>query len=329
MRLTTHLWSLPRVAASRAAGIIIAMRSPYRIARTRNSVRPTLRLIGGLMLSRTAKTGFLTCTAFLGAVMPAMSQVGMPTGTFNLRVTHGSFVLNTGVTVPADLSITDGDPEDFVQIGTIGSDPLILKMVVDGSPDFRMLHLFLDVPQNLGNVYSSGGTSLFDPLDLSPIDVEITGMSFTDTTSVIPVVPNLDYFMTAFLRDTNTSTGGRFYMMPDGTYIGPGVFSPEPQVQVGGNFFNDANTAEYQFTMMSYEDPTASWRWGNIPSPSGRDVLAADGGIIPGDGRVFELGLSIGFIGTPEPGTLALLVPGMVLIMWPPKRGIQQRISAN
>jgi hypothetical protein len=154
-------------------------------------------------------------------------------------------------------------------------------------------------------------------------------MSFTDTTSVIPVVPNLDYFMTAFMRDTNTSTGGRFYIMPDSTYIGPGVFSPEPQMQVGGNFFNDANTSEYQYTMMSYEDPTASWKWGNIPSPTGYDVVGYDGSISPSDGRVFELGLSIGFVGVPEPGTLGLLIPGMAIILWPPKRGIQKRVASN
>lgn len=271
------------------------------------------------MFRSIVRTALFAGAAAVFSAAPAMAQVGEPTGSFHLKVTHGATtVVNTNVIVPADLSITDGDPEDYVQVGTVGGDPIILKMVSEGGPDFRIVHWYLDVPDSLANIYLSGGTSLFDPLNPASIDVEVTGLAFTGTTGVTPLIVNNSTYLAAFMRDTYGGTGGRFYNLPQGTYFGPGVFSPEPQVQVAGQYFLDGNTALYNFTTSSFLSPTASWKWGALPNPGalGLTTVSSGNNNTPSDGgKVFELGLSVAFVGVPEPATLGLLAPGMLFAL--------------
>jgi len=253
--------------------------------------------------------------ATFGAGAPALAQVGEPTGTFGIKITHGgtTIVDNPNVAVPTDIKLSDGDGEDFVQIGTIGpmNSPIILKIVTDDDPNFRISHWYIDVPASLANINLPGPTSLFDPSNPSPIEVEITNLAFTNTTNVTPlIVPNNTY-ATAFMRDL----GGVFYNMPLGNTTGfPG---PGTQVQVPGQAFFDADPAMYSFTGSNF-GPTASWKWSGLPNPGAGTTT--NNGINPnapsfGSGYVFELGLGVSFVGVPEPGTMTLLGGAAVMLL--------------
>lgn len=244
-----------------------------------------------------------TC-ASAGAVF---AQVGEPTGSFGITIRQGETMIvnNPNVAVPMDIKLSDGNGEDFVQIGTIGpmNSPIILKMVTDDDPNFRISHWYIDVPASLANINLPGPTSLFDPANPSPIEVEITNLAFSNTSNVTPlVVPNNTYG-TAFMRDL----GGVFYNLPQGVTTGfPG---PGTQVQAMGQSFLDGDTALYNFTGSNF-GPTASWKWSGIPNPGLGSTT--NNGINPmapslGNGYVFELGLGVSFVGVPEPGTLTLL----------------------
>ena len=261
------------------------------------------------MMKRNRWTAMLLAglAAMSGTAAAARAQVGEPTGSFGIKITHGgtTVVDNPNVIVPADFKLSDGDGEDFVQIGTIGpmNSPIILKMVTDDDPNFRISHWYIDVPASLGNINLPGPTSLFDPSNPSTIEVEITNLAFTNTTNVTPlVVPNNTY-ATAFMRDL----GGVFYNMPLGKTTGfPG---PGTQVQVQGESFFDGDPSMYSFTGSNF-GPTASWKWSGIPNPGA--ATTTNNGINPnapsfGNGYVFELGLGVSFVGVPEPGTLTLL----------------------
>lgn len=262
--------------------------------------------------------------AFVGvagllAASSAQAQVGEPTGSFNITIQHGATtVVNANVIVPADIKITDGDPEDFVQIGTLGPGgaPIILKMVSDNDPNFRIVHWYIDVPASLNNIFMSGGDSLFNPANPNPISVSITGLSFAGTTSVTPLLVNNNTYLTAFMRDTFLGNGGRFYNLPGSNFYAPGVLSPQAQAQVPGSQFLDPNAALYSFGG-TFGQPTATWTWGALPNPAtfGSQAINANGTMSPGDGRVFELGLSVAFVGVPEPATLGFLLPGMLMML--------------
>jgi len=267
------------------------------------------RADGGIVMIRKHGTWALLTgiAATLATSTAAFAQVGEPTGTFGIKVTHGgtTIVDNPNVAVPTDFKLSDGDGEDFVQIGTIGpmNSPIILKMVTEDDPNFRISHWYIDVPASLANINLPGPTSLFDPANPSTIEVEITNLAFSNTSNVTPlVVPNGTY-STAFMRDL----GGVFYNMPLGNTTGfPG---PGTQVQVPGQAFFDGDPAMYSFTGSNF-GPTASWKWSGIPNPGAG--TSTNNGINPmapsfGNGYVFELGLGVSFVGVPEPGTLTLL----------------------
>jgi hypothetical protein len=243
--------------------------------------------------------------------------VGEPTGTFGIKIMHGGTTLidNPFVTVPGDIKLTDGTSEDYVPLGTIGGsgETAILKIVSDNDPDFRIVHFYIDLPASLDDIYRSSGGSLFDPADAAAISVTITGLAFTDTTEVFPMLADNETYLAAYMRDTYMETGGRFYELPGCTHFAPGVLGAEAQCQVAGNKFYDGDTSQYTFSG-SFFEPTASWTWGALPNPGavGASAVNADGSLSDGDGRVFELGLSVAFVGVPEPGTIGLLVSGLV-----------------
>lgn len=267
-------------------------------------------------MSRSRKfTAAVIGVQLLGAATVAHAQVGEPTGTFGIKITHGNTVIvnNPSVTVPQDIKISDGDPEDFVQIGTIGpgADPIILKIVTDDDPNFRISHWYIDVPVSLNDIYSPGPTSLFDPFNPSFIDVEVWDLGFTNTTMVTPLVVGNTTYATAFMRDM----GGVFYNLPLGVTTGyPG---PTTQVQVPGVYFLDNDPNLYTFGG-TFEQPTASWSWRMLPNPGPN--MTTNNGTNPtapsiGNGYVFELGLGVSFVGVPEPGTVGLLAIGFVPLL--------------
>lgn len=262
------------------------------------------------------------CLLTLASVASVQATpIGEPTGSFGLRLMQGNTtIVDANVNVPTDLSIYDGDGEDYVQIGSIGNAPIILKIVSEGDADFRILHWYIDVPGSLNNIYESGGTSLFDPSNNGLISLEIMNLAFTNTTGVTPMVIGNSTFMTQFMRDTSSANGGRFYVEPLGTYFAPGVLSSEPQVQVAGQWFTDADKTLYNFSTSSLFSPTASWKWESIPGTQGLNTISSSGPMPSDAGKVFELGLAVGFVGIPEPGTLGLLIPGLLIMCLPRRR---------
>jgi len=247
----------------------------------------------------------------------ANAGVGEPTGTFALKVQHGATtIVDTIVAVPADIKLSDNTPEGFVQVGSVGSSPIILKMVSDDDPDFRIVHFFLNVPVSTEDIYAASSDSLLDPSNSATINVSISDLEFTDTTEVTPLLVNNNTFLTAFMRDNHLGSGGRFYSLPNSNFYGPGMLGPFAQAQVPGSFFFDGDASMYGFTG-SFAQPRATWSWLALPNPGplGVPAINIDGTISPGDGMVFELGLSVAFVGVPEPGTLAFLLPGMLAML--------------
>jgi len=261
------------------------------------------------------------CLATVSATSVANAQVGEPTGSFEITVRQGgSIIAQDTVTIGVggdleDLKATfqDGDPEDFTQIGTIGAgaDPIILKVTSDGGPSesFRILHWYIDVPVSLTDIYSPGPTSLFDPTG-GDIDVTITGLGFDGGTLASPLLVGNDTYLTSYMRDWQ----GHFYESPSANpynYSGYGV----NDIQVPGSAYLDGDLSEYRFDV-SGSGASSSWTWGNIVNPGlATNVHNGFGSVTPLDpGYVFELGLSVAFVAVPEPSTLAMLVPGLILL---------------
>ncbi len=232
------------------------------------------------------------------SIARAQPGVGEPTGTFGIRITHGATVVvdNAAVTVPADVKITDGDPEGSVQIGEIGGAPVILKIVSDDDPSFRYTHWYISVPASLLDINRPGAISLFDPDNTATIDVEVTDLAFINTIAVTPIIFPNETFLAAFMRDVF----GVFYDLPGGRTI---ASSGGPQVQVPGARFCDADFDPYLFSNCDFSTigtPTATWAWRNIPNP-GRLATTATGGASAADGFVFELALAVAFDGLQGP----------------------------
>jgi len=241
----------------------------------------------------------------------ASAFVGEPYGTFSITVTQGSDVVvaNPAVPVPADIKISDGDPEDFVVIGTIGpaATPIILKVVSEDDPEYRIVHFYIDVPVSTSDIHTPGPTSLFDPIGDPSITVEISGLKFTDTAYVFPRVEPTDTFLTAFMRDE----GGRFYNLPQAVTVNyPG---PDTEVQVPGSAFWDADPV-YQWLYVDGSEVTLIWQ--GLVNPGSVAATVNDGfnPDAPATGYVFELGLGVAFVGiaVPEPATVGLLLLGVV-----------------
>ena len=266
---------------------------------------------------RYTRLAVIAGVASLLAAAGAKAQVGEPTGNFNITIQQGATtIVNANVAVPLDHKISDGNPEGYVQIGTVGpmGTPVILKMVSDDDANFRIVHWYIDVPGSLNDINTSNGQSLINPADPSPVSVSITGLQFTGTTSVTPVLVNNGTFLTEYMRDTFMGTGGRFYNLPGSNFYAPGVLGPAAEAQVAGNQFLDGNNSLYTFGG-SFGQPSATWTWGALPNPAGSSAINANGSLVPGDGRVFELGLSVAFVGVPEPATLGFVLPGLFMML--------------
>ncbi len=265
----------------------------------------------------------------------ASAQVGEPTG-FTITIKHGASTLATNnVTIGPggdlqDIKATfqDGDPEDFKQIGTVGANnPMILKVVTEGDPMYRVLHMYIDVPVSLLNINAPGPTSLFNPADASLINVEITNATFQGGTAVEPRIENNNSYYVSFMRDF----GGHFYESQQANAynaLGGGIYD----IQVPGNKYLDGTPATYNFT--ATQGPVSSWTWGNILNPGPGTTMHngfAGGLASTGSGYVFELGLSVAFInGVPEPATAMFVIGGaVVLIASAQRRTRSRRVSGN
>jgi hypothetical protein len=260
------------------------------------------------------------CVFAVSAADVAFAQVGEPQGSFLITVRQGGgIVAQDTVTIGPgmeldDLKATfqDGDPEDFTQIGTIGpgNDPIILKVTSDGGPSepFRILHWYIDVPVSLGDIYTPGPTSLFSPVG-GDIDVTVSSLEFANGVLAQPLLVDNDTYLTSFMRDWQ----GHFYESTHTNaynYSGFGV----RDIQVPGEFYLDGTVPMYSFAATA--GTSSSWVWDNIENP-GLATTVHNGfntgvnPLIPG--YVFELGLSVAFVEVPEPATLTMLAPFILM----------------
>jgi len=256
----------------------------------------------------------LLCPA---GVTLAQNEVGEPF-TFEIMIEHmGALIAQKTVTVGPgmdleDIKISDGDPEDSTKIGELpGGSPIILKVVTEDDPIFRLMHMYINAPISLADIHTPGPVSLFDKTSTDPIDVTISNMVFDNAALAEPQVGGDDppYFYTSFMRDSS----GHFYESPlthpydfDGHEI--------DDIQVPATAYLDGDASQYTFN--STAGVVSSWTWGDIPSP-GPGTTVHDGsssGVTPADpGYVFELGLAVAFTVVPEPTTLTLLLGGLLL----------------
>lgn len=288
---------------------------------------PSMPQLHGARFTR--RLALSAALALWAAASAAHAQfVGEPTG-FTITVRQGASVLATRpVTIGPggdlqDIKISDGDSEDFVQIGTLpGNNPMILKVVSDDDAMFRVLHMYINAPLNLGNIYTPGPVSLFNPANPDPIDVSITNMTFAGGTQVIPQLQNNTNFFTAFMRDMD----GHFYEMPGANAynsFGHGV----NDIQVPGQQFLDGNPGQYAFSSMP--GSIASLAWSAIPNPGPTTTVntgPAGGQPSSGGGYVFELGLAVAFTAVPEPSTALLLALGTLALV-PGRRRGRERLT--
>jgi hypothetical protein len=265
----------------------------------------------------------LGCVVAAAYAPAAQAQIGEPSGSFEITVRQGgSIIASDVVTIGAGGQLEDlkpmdedGTPESFNQIGSLGAglneSPIILKVVADGDPDFRITHWYIDVPISLLNIYAPGPNSLFDPMG-GAIDVTIEGLEFDNNADVIPFIVGNDTFYTSFMRDID----GHFYNLPDShafDAFGNGLID----VQVPGAFYTDANDAPYDFEVLQ-SGQTVSWRWSNILAPTAMTQVTNEFGVTLDSldpGYVFELGLAVAFVQIPEPATLAMLAPAVLLVV--------------
>lgn len=275
------------------------------------------------------------CVVFISLVTSiANGQVGEPSG-FTITVKHGASTLATdNVTIgpgqelqDTKATFQDGDPEDFTQIGTVGAgNPMILKVVSEDDPMYRVLHLYINVPISLANINAPGPTSLFNPADSSLISVEITNATFFGGMAVEPRVENDNAYYVSFMRDF----GGHFYELPQAnaynTY-GSGIYD----IQVPGNKYLDGTPGTYNFT--STQGAVSSWTWGNMLNPGAGTTIHngfAGGLASTGSGYVFELGLSVAFInGVPEPATMMFVAGGAMVLLGSGRQHVHKRRKAR
>ena len=273
------------------------------------------------MFRRITIVSAIACLAVLSAANMASAQVGQPIGTFNITVMQGNHVIanhNVSIGAGGDLSDlqpvwVDGTPESFTQIGTIGpvGSPIILKVTSEGGPteDWRLLHWYIDVPISVNDINTPGPFSLLNPFD-GKVSVSISGFQFSNGADATPQLVDNDTYLASFMRDFQ----GHFYELPQSNAYnahGNGIYD----IQVPGMRYLDGDTNAYTFAATS--GTTCSWEWNDIlPATIFTKVHnGTDGGqtpLIPG--YVFELGTSVAFTGVPEPASLALLLPLLLVL---------------
>ncbi|MFO0973841.1 MAG: PEP-CTERM sorting domain-containing protein [Phycisphaerae bacterium] len=271
----------------------------------------------------------ITAICVLAAAGVASANVGEPFGagpgnTFSIKVTQGNNVIfdSPNTPFPTDFKVNDGDPEDFVQVGTTpGGTPIIVKVVSDGGPSeaFRIMHVYVDVVSSLiGPIPPFSATdSLFASDPTQNIKVEIGNIGFINTTNATPLVVGNDSFAVSYME----AFGGGFYMLPNTNPFD--LFGQRRvDVQVPGKYYLDGIADPYQFS--SVPGSVVSWKYENLEAPS--PLTPAEFAVsppslvaIPG-GKVAELGLGIAFVGVPEPATLVLLSGGLLPLIRRRKR---------
>jgi len=268
------------------------------------------------MIMRRSSLLILGSLALFTPSSEARAAVGEPTG-FTITVSQGANVLATrAVTIGPggdleDIKISDGDGEDFVQIGTLpGNNPMILKVVTEDDPLFRILHIYINAPASLSNIFAPGPVSLFNPAITDPIDVSITNLTFAGGTEVIPQLQDNNHFFTAFMRDM----AGQFYELPQANAynsFGNGVID----IQVPGQAFLDGNLGQYAFS--ATPGSPAALAWSAIPNPGPSTTVhngTSGGQPSAGGGYVFELGLAVAFTIVPEPMVAAPLACALLVM---------------
>lgn len=276
------------------------------------------------MRRQLATLAIIGCLCSAGITQIAQAQIGEPMGVFQITIKQGATTIAQdmvtigagGNLVDLKASFQDGDPEDFVQIGTLGTQgnetPIILKVTSDGGPNesYRVLHWYIDAPISMTDIYSPGPNSLFDPLGGS-IEVTITGLSFDNGALTEPLLIDNDTYLTSFMRDYQ----GHYYESSMANLYdeyGHTLYD----IQVPGAAYLDGNAGLYDFQVLG-TGAASSWTWTAIENPGlGTSVNDGLGNTIsPLDpGYVFELGLSVGFFAVPEPATIAFLVPGLLMM---------------
>ncbi|HUN81057.1 MAG TPA: PEP-CTERM sorting domain-containing protein [Phycisphaerae bacterium] len=241
-----------------------------------------------------------------------LGQVGEPTGMTVTIKQGGTTIASHAVTLGPggdlpDIKISDGNPESHTQIGTVGAgNPMIMKVVTDDDPLYRILHMYIDVPISNSDIDHPGPTSLFDPSNPALISVEVTNVTFNNNANALPQLDNSNSFYTEFMRDYD----GHFYELPGANAynsLGHGIYD----IQVPGNKFLDGDLTHYTFD--STPGTVSNWAWQNIvnPGPSTTIHNGFQGGLpSSGGGYVFELGLAVAFTAVPEPATIFFVGAG-------------------
>jgi hypothetical protein len=189
--------------------------------------------------------------------------------------------------------------------------PIILKVTSDGGPieSMRILHWYIDAPISMSDINTPGPLSLLNPFD-GNVKVYISGFQFSNGADATPLLVDNNSYMTSFMRDFQ----GHFYESVGANAFnsyGHGIYD----IQVPGMRYLDGDTSKYTFA--ATPGVASSWMWGAIVNPGLFTKVhnGTSGGqtpLIPG--YVFELGTSVAFTGVPEPASLALLLPVLLLL---------------
>jgi hypothetical protein len=265
------------------------------------------------MLNRTL---CICALCVIGAAEVTYAQVGELTGsgpgnTFSITIRQGGDILlqDNDVPFPSDIKtpgLTHVTLDD--SLGTWEND-ITLQIHSEGGAEeqFRVSHWYID---------TTGNDSLFDPLVTDEIEVEISGIRFTNGANIIPYLLNQDDYYVSYFMDEY----GRFYQTP-GTNI-YGTYHSDPwekkDVQVPGNEYLDSTLNPYGF--LASPGTEVSWTWKNIIPPGSTTLAIDNDGNSHANDFVYEMGLAVSYVVVPEPATLTLFMGLLPLMIWGGRR---------